>query len=176
MGLIIIIGALVFIGLVLVLLQLPRQVASPLPAPVTAEWIDALSMARYRPMLRLLDGEDIQFLRAQPGFTPGVKAKFRIHRCKIFRGYLKLLKDDFKRVSMAVKVLIVQSNCDRFELASLLLRSQIMFAYGLIIIWGKLICYRYGVGTVDVTRLLKVFDGMRIELRVLVPAESDVLG
>jgi hypothetical protein len=42
-------------------------------------------------------------------------------------------------------------------------------------IWSKLVCYRYGLGTVDVTRLLRVFDGMRIELRVFVPAESDLL-
>lgn len=174
MGLIIAV-AFLFISLVLVLLQLPRQAASPLPLPVTAEWIDALSMARYRPMLCLLDGEDVQFLRNQPGFTPRVEAKFRIHRCKIFRGYLRLLNDDFKRICLAVKVLIVQSDSDRLELASLLLRSQIMFAYRLMIIRSKLVCYRFGVGTVDVTHLLKVFDGMRIELRVLVPAESDLL-
>jgi hypothetical protein len=35
----------------------------------------------------------------------------------------------------------------------------------------KLVCYQYGVGTVDVSGLVKLFDGMRLELRALVPAE-----
>jgi hypothetical protein len=34
--------------------------------------------------------------------------------------------------------------------------------------------YQYGVGSVDVTGLVKEFDGMRRELRMLVPAELGV--
>ena len=66
--------------------------------PVTAEWIDELSIERYRPMARLLDGDDLEFLRSQPGFTPDVLNKLRSQRCQIFRGYLRCLQSDFGRL------------------------------------------------------------------------------
>src|ERR1035437_5554731 len=55
--------------------------------PVTAGWIDDLSTDRYRPMMRLLDSRDIEFLRSQAGFTPKMESKLRAQRCQIFRGY-----------------------------------------------------------------------------------------
>jgi hypothetical protein len=167
----IIAASVVFIGLVLVLVKLARHFASPVRLPVTAEWINELSIDRYRPMLRLLDGEDFEFLRTQPGFTSKMATKFRIQRCQIFRGYLHDLEDDFKRICTALKVLMVQAQQDRPDLASALLRSQITFAYGMTMAQVKLVSYRFGIGSVDVTGLVKLFDGMRLELRILVPAE-----
>jgi len=164
----------VFIGFVFSLLKLTRPFGSPQPLPVTAEWIEGLSIERYRPMLRLLDGEDFQFLRTQPGFTSQLEAELRIQRYKTFREYLGQLDDDFKRTCRALKVVLVQSKYDRPELASLLVQNQMTFAYGMMMARFQLVCYRYGVGTVDVTCLLKLFDGMRLELRTLVPAESRV--
>ena len=35
--------------------------------PVTADWIEELSLDRYRPMLRLLDPDELCHLRSQPG-------------------------------------------------------------------------------------------------------------
>src|ERR1039457_2906817 len=54
--------------------------------PVTAEWIDELSTDRYRPMMRLLDASEIDFLRSQGGFTTKKESKLRAKRCQIFRG------------------------------------------------------------------------------------------
>ena len=59
--------------------------------PLNADWIDDLSVERYRPMLRLLDERDIEFLRSQPGFTPRMAARLRAQRTQIFRGYLRNL-------------------------------------------------------------------------------------
>ena len=81
--------------------------------PVTAEWIDELSTDRYRPMMRLLDSRDIEFLRSQAGFTPKMESKLRAQRCQIFRGYLRCLDMDFQRVCMALKLVLVQSEQDR---------------------------------------------------------------
>jgi hypothetical protein len=39
----------------------------------------------------------------------------------------------------------------------------------------RLFLYQWGVGHVDVTSLLQVFDAMRIELSSLVPAETQLL-
>jgi hypothetical protein len=142
--------------------------------PVTAEWIDELSIERYRPMMRLLSGEDLEFLRSQPGFNPRMAARLRLQRCRIFRGYLRCLSVDFKRVCTALKVLMLQSRHDRPDLASALVRQQVMFACGMTLVQSRVFLYRWGVCGVDVTSLVKIFEAMRLELRRLVPAALPV--
>ena len=81
-----------FLALAIALFLLVRKVAfNGSSLPLTAEWIDELSIERYRPMMRLLDGGDLEFLRSQPGFTPRMATKLRAQRCQIFRGYLRCL-------------------------------------------------------------------------------------
>jgi hypothetical protein len=138
--------------------------------PVTAEWIDELSIERYRPMMRLLDSGDIEFLRSQPGFTPKMEAKLRIQRTQIFRGYLRSLSSDFGRVCAAIKLVMLHSKQDRPDLATAIIRQQIIFAAGMFSVQFRLFLYRWGFCGVDVTALVHVFDGMRLELRTLVPS------
>ena len=138
--------------------------------PVTAEWIDELSTERYRPMLRLLESTDIEFLRAQPGYSPKMETNLRAQRCHIFRGYLRCLNMDFRRVCMALKLLMAQSQQDRPDLAAVLVHHQLMFASGLLSMHVRLVLYRWGICSVDVTSLVQIFDVMRIELRNMMPA------
>jgi hypothetical protein len=138
--------------------------------PLTAEWIDELSMERYQPMLRLLDGRDLEFLRSQPGFNSQMVSKLRVQRCQIFRGYLRCLNGDFQRVCSAIKILMLQSRKDRPDLAGLLVQQQMSFACGMAMVYFRLFLYRWGLCGVDVTGLVKNFDQMRLELRSLVPA------
>lgn len=138
--------------------------------PLNAEWIDELSIERYRPMMRLLDGGDLEFLRSQPGFTPRMANKLRVQRCQIFRGYLRCLNGDFQRVCAAIKILMLQSRQDRPDLAGLLVQQQMRFACGMALVYSRLFLYRWGLSGVDVTGLVKNFDLMRLELRSLVPA------
>jgi hypothetical protein len=138
--------------------------------PLTAEWIDELSIERYRPMMRLLDGGDIEFLKSQPGFTPKMATKLRVQRCQIFGGYLRCLNGDFQRVCAAIKVLMLQSRHDRPDLAGVLIHHQVMFALGMLSVQFRLFLFRWGVCGVDVSSLVKIFDVMRLELRSLVPA------
>lgn len=159
------------LALLLVLRLLIRKIAvTGGKLPVTAEWIDELSIERYRPMMRLLDGEDLDFLRSQPGFTPRMATKLRIQRCQIFRGYLRCLSADFGRVCAAIKVLMLQSRNDRPDLAAALVRQQVSFACGILMVQFRVFLYRWGVCAVDVSSLIKIFDIMRLELRTLVPA------
>ena len=164
-------SSVVLIGFALVAVKFSRHFTSPHCLPATSEWVDELSIDRYQPMLRLLDEGDFAFLRTQPGFTPEKAAKVRIDRCRLFQKYLYSLEEDFKRICMALKVLTVQSKHDRPDLASLLLWNQITFAYGMTMAEFRLVCYRYGLGTVDVSGLVKLFDGIRLQLRTMVPAE-----
>ena len=160
-----------FLALAVALFLLVRKVAfNGSSLPVTAEWIDELSIERYRPMMRLLDGGDLEFLRSQPGFTPRMAAKLRAQRCQIFSGYLHCLYGDFRRVCAAIKILMLQSRHDRPDLAGLLVQHQVMFACGMGTVHFRLLLYRWGLCGVDVTSLVKNFDSMRLELRSLVPA------
>ena len=149
-----------------------RKLAAPNRSlPVTAEWIDDLSVDRYRPMMRLLDRRDVDFLRSQAGFTPKMEARLRAQRCQIFRDYLRCLEADFGRVCMALKMILLHSELDRPDLSAVLVRHQIMFASGIWAAHFQVCLYSWGIGTVDVTRLVGIFDVLRIELRNLVPLE-----
>lgn len=142
--------------------------------PVTSEWIDELSLDRYRPMLRMLDGSDIAFLRSQPGFTPDMARKLRRQRTQIFRGYLRSLETDFGRVCAAIKLIMLQSTYDRPELAEALLRQQLTFACAMLSVRGRLFLYSRGISGVEVSKLVSIFDSMRLELRAMVPAAGQM--
>src|ERR1700691_5415462 len=104
MNFIIAISLLAVLALVSVLAYLIRKVAfGGNGLPVTSEWIDDLSLDRYRPMVHMLDGSDIAFLRSQPGFTPDMAKKLRAQRTQIFAGYLRMLETDFGRLRGAMK-------------------------------------------------------------------------
>jgi hypothetical protein len=140
--------------------------------PVTAEWISDLSTERYKPMLRLLDSADIEFLRSQPGYTPKMETKLRMQRCQVFRGYMRYLNTDFQRICMALKILMAQSEQDRPELASVLMHQQLLFTSGMLAIHCRLFMYRWGICNVNVASQMRIFESMRAELCNLVPSAS----
>jgi hypothetical protein len=141
--------------------------ASAAKLPLTADWIDDLSVERYRPMLRLLDDTELRLLCSRTGVAPDLVAQLRRQRVAIFRGYLRSLRSDFNRICAAMKVLLLQAGTDRPDLASLLIHSQIAFAWSLMLIHARLALYSCGIGTVDARNALKLFDGLRVELRAL---------
>ncbi|HUK18419.1 MAG TPA: hypothetical protein VLW65_18475 [Bryobacteraceae bacterium] len=162
---------LVFLVLAASLFLVLRKVAfSSGDLPVTAEWIDQLSVERYRPMLRLLDGKDVEFLRAQPGFTPIMETQLRRQRCQIFKGYLRSLSLDFRRVCAAIKLLMLYSKNDRPDLAGALVQNQLAFGLAFLQVELTLQFYRWGLCDVDVDSLMRIFDVTRLELRALVPS------
>ncbi len=141
---------------------------APAPrVPLTDSSIHELSFDRYRAMVHLLDQDDFRFLQAQPGCTPEMVRILRAQRYRIFRGYLRSLEADFKRTSMALKILMVQSRCDRPDLATRLLRSQVGFAYGMVLVRMRAVLYSLGLGTVDVKPLLGLFGALRSETHAL---------
>ena len=144
--------------------------------PVTTEWIDDLSSDRYRPMLRLLDSCDIEFLRSQAGFSPKMEAKLRAQRCQILRGYLQCLDTDFQQVCVALKLVLLHSEQDRPDLSAVLMRQQIMFAVRLMAARFRLFLYQRGFCTVDVAPLVRIFEVLHVELRNLVLVATPVAG
>ncbi len=159
------------LALALVAIRLVRNLSSSRHSlPVTAEWIEELSADRYRPMLRLLDPHEIEFLASQPGYTPRLERQLRIQRCRIFRGYLQCLQRDFERVCTALKLVMTQSEFDRQDLAAALLKQQVLFVSCVMAVQFRLVLYRFGICGVDVSALVNTFDAMRLELRQMVPS------
>ena len=174
MVLLIVLSILMVLALAAVAVLARKLASTGTSLPLTAEWIDELSIERYRPMMHLLDASDLESLRSQPGYTPGMAARLRLERCQLFRGYLRSLRMDFQRVCAAVKLLMLHSSSDRPDLASVLVHRQLMFECGMILVGFRLFLYRWGLCRVDVTDLVKIFDLMRLELRRLVPASAAV--
>ncbi len=139
------------------------------PLPPTKAWIDEFSIERYRPMLRLLNDIDPPSLCSHSSVKPKLVWHFRRERCRILRGHLRSLTRDFTRVSAALKLVMTQASGDRPDLAALLVRSQATFAACMVLAHVQLLLYEFGIGTVSVDPLLKVFEGMRLELRTLLP-------
>ena len=137
--------------------------------PLSVEWMEKLSVERYRPMLRLLEQKDLSFLRSQPGFEPAMARRLRRQRSAIFRGYLHNLIADFRRTCGALKLIMLYSGSDRPDLARVLLRAQMAFASGLVLVHFRVVLYRLGLASVDATGLVKLFDVMQLELRSLIP-------
>jgi len=167
------ISILVVMALLVTLFVMVRKVISAgVELPVDSQWIAELSVDRYQPMLRLLDegANDLKFLRSQPGFNSRMEAKLRAQHCQIFRGYLRGLETDFRRVCTAVKLLMLQSELDRPDLASVLMQQQASFALAMAVVKVRLVLYQWGVASVDVSGLVKRFDAMRLELWNLAPS------
>jgi hypothetical protein len=151
-----------------------RRLSAPTTLPVTAAWIDDLSVDRYQPMTRLLAEEDLRFLRSHAGSDRKTLAAFRRQRCAVFQSYLRCLHADFQRVCMALKIIMVQSRYDRPDLARVLIHGQRAFVFGLMMVQVRVLLYRWGLASVEVGGLLSLFDAARLELRTLVPAQFDM--
>ena len=138
----IIAAAVVCTGIVLAMVKWPRHFAAPQPISVTAEWIDELSIDATN-LLRLLDEERFQFLRTQPDFTPKMATKLRIQRCQLFHERLRHLKTISSSSAWRSRLIIVESEHDRPDLAWVLLRNQMTFACGMMMVRFQLVRYRY---------------------------------
>jgi hypothetical protein len=121
-------------------------------------------------MLRLLDDAEIQFLREQPGYSPAIESRFRKNRADVARDYLREMQMDFRRICAVLKIIIVQSQQDRPDLASALMQSQWEFARGVLAYEFRLLLFRYGLPGFNIPELFGIFEAMRLELRTLIPA------
>jgi hypothetical protein len=147
-------------------------IAGPKSLPVSVDWINDLSIARYRPMERLLSDDDYRFLKSQPGFDKRMLRRLRSERRKVFRGYLACLSRDFSLVGAALRLMMMYSSQDRPDLAGILYKQQALFAWGMLNVHWSLILHAWGLGSVDVRGLVRAMEFMRIELRQMIPADG----
>jgi hypothetical protein len=149
-----------------------RLIAGPKTLPVSVDWIDDLSAMRYRPMERLLGEEDERFLASLPGCNRKMVRRMRSERRRLFRGYLACLSTDFSRVGAALRLIMTHAGQDRPDLAGILYKQQALFAIGMLNVQWHLTLHAWGLGTVDVSGLVRAMEYMRLELRQIIRAES----
>ena len=157
----------------LALLFLYRTLSSRPDREISFDQCLVLPPERYRVMERLLSESDFRFLATQPGYSPQMGRRFRAQCRRIFRGYLRNLRKDFGRMSLAIQALIVHAAEDRGDLAAALMRQRLMFMLGMFAIEARLLLHAVGVGAVDVGDMVESFETMQVQIRLLlVPAQA----
>ncbi len=136
-------------------------------SPLADNWDNLFNPMRYRPLERLLDGRDFEYLAAQPGCGSKLVRRLRVERTNIFRGYTRCMRKDFGRILNAIKVIMVHSNVDRPDLARLIMKQRFMFGFAMMTVECRLVMFRFGVGSVSLEAVLAPLDAIRSELRSL---------
>ncbi len=131
---------------------------------VSPEWLSRFSVARYRPMERLFSEEDYRYLARQKGYNPRIASRLRRERIKVFRGYLRCISGDFRRLEAAISFWMARAPQDRPDLAKALLKKRLLFSYAMVMAEWRLLLYGFGLGPADVHRLVGSLDDMRLHL------------
>ncbi|MDX2178555.1 MAG: hypothetical protein SFV18_03115 [Bryobacteraceae bacterium] len=154
-----------FAVLAAVLFSLYRSIAAPAgqggddDRPALAE----LSVAKYQPMLRLLDQDDLSFLREQPGYRPGMERRFFAQRRSVMRGYLRSMAVDFNRLHALATDMLLAAPSDQPELARVLFESKMQFTKGLMLAHFTLALNSLGLSNVSLDVVTGAFSKLEME-------------
>ncbi|MGH9632120.1 MAG: hypothetical protein ACRD7E_27765 [Bryobacteraceae bacterium] len=150
-----------------------RRLASPsMVAECDPAWLSEFSVAKYRPMLRLLAEEDYGFLSEQVGYQSKISRKLRAERRKIFRAYLRNLTADFHRLHLSARMMLVYAPDDRPEVAAALMKQRMLFVAAVLSVEARLALHAIGIGTVDVRNLVGSLESLRASVGQLAPAQQ----
>ena len=119
------------------------------------------SPARYEPMARLLENDDLLFLKSQPGFRPEMGRKFNRERRRIFRMYLRELANDFHRLHAHARVVAASLPADHSPLVGMLMRQQLRFFYEMAAVELRL---SIGLGSINARGLVDAIATMQVEI------------
>jgi len=153
-------------GAAIILAILIRELGSPARGEVISTvWLSRFSVAKYRPMERLFSEEDYRFLAGQRGYSPRIARRLRRERIKVFRGYLRLLRSDYRKLEAAIALYMANSPVDRPDLAKALFKRRIHFTCALLAAEWRARLYGMGLTQSDTQRLVAALDDMRDHLR-----------
>ena len=130
-----------------------------------------LSWRDYRPLQRLLDPADFEFLRSR-GVAEVKIRKLRRERRAIYRLCLRSLAADFNRIQQALSLILVQSQTDRPDLAAQLASQKMTFYRGLLLAEASLAMHACGIDSIPSVDLLSPFTALQDQLRQLSPAAA----
>jgi hypothetical protein len=116
-------------------------------------------------MMRLFDERDIEFLRMLPGYTAQMEAAFRRRRCRIFRGYLRSMRADLLVAQTELETLRIESPADYEQLALLVMRCRMRFAWAILPAYFSSFQYRWHLGYPGLQRVVRGLEDIRSEIR-----------
>jgi hypothetical protein len=128
--------------------------------PLNISWRD------YRPLGRLLDPADFEYLRTR-GISKVRIKKLRIERRKIYRLCLRSLVYDFNRVHGCVNLMLIRSHIDRPKLATELATQKLTFYRNLILVEFRLTLHAWGIERMPAIDLLQPLEALEMQLRQL---------
>lgn len=134
------------------------------------EWLDNFSADSYRPMERLLDSRDYEFLAAQRGFQPVIARRLRRERIAIFHSYLSDMIRDFHRLLLTARVISVFSIEDQSDFVATLWRVRWTFYASVATVELHVLLHWLGLGSVDARRLLASIERVEGATLRLMPA------
>ena len=123
--------------------------------------LDPLFADRYRPMLRLLNPEDVTVYSNHPACSPADVKRLRAERIRFFRSYLRSLVEDYSGTLGNLERIMLESSSDRPDLARAVESSRFRFAKSLLAVEWNLVLYKHGLGQVNVAPLVDAFFSMR---------------
>ena len=115
-------------------------------------------------MAGLLADDDLMFLQAQPGYRASMGTRWKRERRRIFRLYLRELKNDFRRLHAQARELVAQSGADSADLVEVLMKQQITFSRATTALEFRLALEAMGIGKVDVAPFMQLIEAMRVDL------------
>jgi hypothetical protein len=120
-------------------------------------------MERYRPLARLLAGEDAEFLRRNTT-CPKVVDRWERSRRRIIRLYLKELAADFQGLHAQARVLVAESPEQSAALLPLLFRKQVAFWRTLATIELRLAFGGLNAAQASIEEMVGVIEAMQREI------------
>lgn len=124
--------------------------------------VSFLRADRYRPMLRLLSNDDLEFVSA----NVNLQKALRTTRRAVFRGYLRCLTRDYAHLLAGVRQAMVQSGTDRPDLARALAKNRVLFAIAVCKIEVSLALHAAGIGSVRISGLVDALETLRGQVGV----------
>jgi hypothetical protein len=119
-------------------------------------WLESFSPDRYQAMSRLLDKNDIDYLRSLPGYDAKKIGELRERRAHIFRSYLKELAVDFERLQASGRLMLAAGAAPA-GLTEQLFSAQVQFTRALWRVRLQAFLFRFGIGSVRTEELLGAF-------------------
>jgi hypothetical protein len=122
-----------------------------------------VSADRYRPMLRLLSDEDLEFVAR----NSSLRRTLRSRRRELFRSYLRCLTRDYAHLLAGVRAIMLRSGMDRPDLAQALAKNRVLFVMAICKVEMRLTLHAVGVGKVDISVLVDALEALRSQVNVL---------
>ena len=164
-------GALCF-GAALVLIALYFRLSSQRAKfEVSVEWWRDFDPARYAPLQRLLDEDDIRYVRSLRGYDSRIEKDLRRRRAEIFRSYLTDLVEDFERLQMVGKLMVMAGGATPMLREQLFLQ-KLAFSKALFRVRVQLALNSLGLGRVDARSLIEALQSTNVVMHSALPGAS----